>query len=1776
MKKIYSLIFAVLTFAANSFAQISVSGGSGLAATYTNFTLAGGLFSAINATAQTGNNIVVTVTGDITIETGAISLNAGAWTTINITPVGARTVSGSAGAAPLINFNGADNVTIDGLNSGGNSLVISNTSTAATANTSTIRYIADATSNLITNCSILGSSTTPLATNGGTIYFSTSTTTGNDNNTISNCNIGPAGANLPTKAVYAFGSTGATARNSGVIINDNNIYDFFIATASVSGIHILSGNDTWTISNNRIYQTATRTFTNTALRYAGITLNSTAGTLGSFTVSNNVIGFGAANGTGTTTINGSSNEFRGIDALSVNTTIATSIQGNIISGINQTSSRASTTTTAGCFTGIALANGTDGLFNVGGTTGNVIGSLDASSSIVITATSTTANTTGVQGILDFSLQSNTISNNQIGTITINSGGTGTTTSFRGIFVITGAGLSTTISNNTIGGTATGSITNNIVGSYSMTGILSALPNATITGNMIRNMVSNATLAAGVGTCGINAQQSTGVNTISQNTIHSLTNNAGASSNAAYALIASLSTSTSNIVERNFIHSIVVNASVTSGQVVGISCGAGSGTYKNNMIRLGIDVSGNSLTLGLLYVGIWHASSSNNNNYYHNSVYIGGSGVVSSANTYAFYSTATTITRDLRNNIFWNARSNASGGVANFAIRLGGTSTNPPGLTTNYNDLYATGVDGFTGYFNSGFRTTLADWQTATGQDANSIAYNPHFINRNGSAATVDLHIASITPTEATGTNIASVTNDFDGQTRSALTPTDIGADADNFTYGIYDEDAPVISYTLLPNTTCAAVNPVLSATITDVISGVNSTPGTNPRIYFKKSTNANVLGLTNDNTTDGWKYTEATNGTSPYSLTVDLALISGGVSVGDNIQYFVTAQDLAATPNVGINSGTFALAPASVVLTTSQFPLTGTINSFTISTGISTSVTIGAAGTYPTLTGAGGLFAAINTNGLTGNTVATIIDAAVTETGANALTPISYCAGTYTLTIKPATGVTTVLSGTNATALININGADYVTIDGSNNGTASKNMTISNTSTAAPTILLSNGAGSNIIKNCTIQGVTTGYGVITIGSTSLGGTANSDNLIQSNDITMGASRPIIGIYNIGLPGKPNSNNVISNNRLMDFSFAGYVDGNGGAAGYSNNTSVAYNEIFQTSATATTALTGINLNNNLGVVGTFIYKNNIHDLTTSSTGTIVGIDLFDATSVRVHNNMISLTNATGTLRGIAQELGVGASANIYYNTVSISGNTTTYGSFAFLKNFSSTADNIRNNIFSNTRVSATSGNQYSIYSTTAAGTFTSDYNDLYSSGNARNILGNILTIDQTTLAAWQTASAGDANSLSVAPVFTSVSDLHLVNIFNCALDGFGIPIPSYNDDYDGDVRDAAAPDMGADEFTAIYSGILAGVAGTAVCANKTVSPLGSTYGTGSCALIAYVLPSGGSAVNGRINTCVTLDATPQFFNGEPYVQRHHDIEPVTTPATATATVTLYYTDQEFVTYNTNNSGAWPLLPTSVLGNSDPARANVRITQFHGTPTGGLPTTTPGNYTGTRVLIDPVDTDVFWNGFYWAVTIPVNGFSGFYLHTTQFNTPLPITVNFLNGRKQGSNHLLDWKVTCVSTPRATMTLERSSDARNFTAMYTITADAARCAQPFEHTDVNPLKGMNYYRLKIVDADGKLTYSTTVALLNAVKGFDIISIAPNPVVSNTFKLNLASAQAGKMEFGIFDMQGRLVKRESVTVIAGFNSLPVNVANLSAGTYTIRSILTDDQSKVIRFVKQ
>ncbi len=160
--------------------------------------------------------------------------------------------------------------------------------------------------------------------------------------------------------------------------------------------------------------------------------------------------------------------------------------------------------------------------------------------------------------------------------------------------------------------------------------------------------------------------------------------------------------------------------------------------------------------------------------------------------------------------------------------------------------------------------------------------------------------------------------------------------------------------------------------------------------------------------------------------------------------------------------------------------------------------------------------------------------------------------------------------------------------------------------------------------------------------------------------------------------------------------------------------------------------------------------------------------------------------------------------------------------------------------------------------------------------------------------------------------------------------------------------------------------------------------------------------------------------------------------------------------------------------------------------------------------------------------------------------------------------------------VNTQTATMNLERSTNGRSYTSIYTVTATALRMMQPFSYTDYHPIPGINYYRLRSVDDNGLVTYSSMVALLNAKKGFELISISPNPVSSGKLNANISTALPVSIRLLITDLTGRTLAEKTCKLGAGYHTAEMNIENLPSGIYQLRCQADDTEPAILRFVKQ
>ncbi|MEI8049463.1 MAG: hypothetical protein WCI92_18935, partial [Bacteroidota bacterium] len=764
---------------------ITVSGSTGADGTYTSLTNVTGAFAALNAQSQAGNAIEVTIEGSSIHETGINSLNAGAWNTLTMYPIyTGLTVSGNI-AGPLINFNGADNVTIDGrVNQAGSpDLSFINTSTSGSASTSTFRFINSAENNTIQFCTIKGSETNNAS---GIIFFSTSSSgNGNGGNVLESNTITADAAGRPINAVFSLGSSSNDNINN--TFSNNNIYNFFNRGVSSNGINLGGNTSAWSITGNSFYETTS--FAPTAWAdYNVIKIDNILS--GNFNVSDNFIGGSSASCSGTawTKANSSNNIFYAI-YLNTGTAVTSNVQNNTIQNFNWSNSGAA------AWTGIHIAAGN---VNIGTTTGNTIGAGSGIGSITVIAgdnppylyginiasagivdcknntigSITAANadpTKGyyLYGINKTSVAGNTsIQNNSIGSeTTANSfiAGSNSTGSFQFVTGINSAGTaSTIISGNTIANLTNGQTT--FTGTTQTIGILTSGGANTIQGNIVRNISTSARLYSSsvdlVTAIGIALKSTTAgtVQALNGNTVYAISNTDATQLTRICGIFYQGPTTGANKISENFIHSLSLSSSDVGSTMDGIVLFGGLTSCVNNIVSLGTLVSS-----GYSINGIWdNNGATNNNNIYFNTVYIGGtvsSGVTSS--TAALKNAANTSTRNYRNNLLVNTRSGGTTGK-HYAVFLVGTT----GLTIDYNDYFVSGTNGVLGSMAGTDRATLALWKTATAQDVNSLNINPAFTNPGGIAAT------DYTPGSKVllAITIAGITKDYSGNLRS-LTPT---------------------------------------------------------------------------------------------------------------------------------------------------------------------------------------------------------------------------------------------------------------------------------------------------------------------------------------------------------------------------------------------------------------------------------------------------------------------------------------------------------------------------------------------------------------------------------------------------------------------------------------------------------------------------------------------------------------------------------------------------------------------------------------------------------------------------------------------------------------------------------------------------------------------------------------------------------------------------------------------------------------------------------------------
>lgn len=171
-------------------------------------------------------------------------------------------------------------------------------------------------------------------------------------------------------------------------------------------------------------------------------------------------------------------------------------------------------------------------------------------------------------------------------------------------------------------------------------------------------------------------------------------------------------------------------------------------------------------------------------------------------------------------------------------------------------------------------------------------------------------------------------------------------------------------------------------------------------------------------------------------------------------------------------------------------------------------------------------------------------------------------------------------------------------------------------------------------------------------------------------------------------------------------------------------------------------------------------------------------------------------------------------------------------------------------------------------------------------------------------------------------------------------------------------------------------------------------------------------------------------------------------------------------------------------------------------------------------------------------------------------------LPIVLVAFDGTNVGNANVLSWS-TASEINNDYFTIERSLDGQNYEDIGTIEG-AGQSSQVLNYTftDDQPFLGTNYYRLKQTDYNGQFDYSPVISL-KVTSSFEMGYPYPNPVL-NKVNMNINSTASGLSSITIYDMAGREMYNNIITVNEGIQTIGIDMSNFASGMY-ISEIMVD-----------
>ncbi len=169
-------------------------------------------------------------------------------------------------------------------------------------------------------------------------------------------------------------------------------------------------------------------------------------------------------------------------------------------------------------------------------------------------------------------------------------------------------------------------------------------------------------------------------------------------------------------------------------------------------------------------------------------------------------------------------------------------------------------------------------------------------------------------------------------------------------------------------------------------------------------------------------------------------------------------------------------------------------------------------------------------------------------------------------------------------------------------------------------------------------------------------------------------------------------------------------------------------------------------------------------------------------------------------------------------------------------------------------------------------------------------------------------------------------------------------------------------------------------------------------------------------------------------------------------------------------------------------------------------------------------------------------------------------LPVEWLYWRAKAKEDHVFLSW-ATASEINSSHFEIERSRDGKTFHSIGQIQSFGnTQDTRLYEYMDDQPLQGISYYRLKQVDLDGSVDYTSLIEVY-FYDETDIPSVLvyPSPT-SDHIRLSTQLPTASWVEITLFTPSGNLISKQLLPSTQGYNEWGIDVADFPSGMYYYR----------------